>query len=199
MATYRAVSIYHKEAGDTRGDAVAWLALLSPANKPGGRHFQAYRNKRTALLQAGLIFIELDYLHHQPPTVAVPTYPDEAESTCCRIMIIDPQPDWLHGAGHVYSIHVDERLPMLTIPLKADDVIRFDFDAPYQQTYESLFFGDEVDYRLLPHAWQRYSPDDQARILSRLLAIRQAGENIQRPAAPANPLSLEEALQRWHR
>jgi hypothetical protein len=197
LATYRAIGIYQKASNDTRGDAVAWLELLSPANKPGGRHFAAYREKRTALLQAGLVFIELDYLHHQAPTIAVPVYPEHAASSCYRILIIDPRPDWLNGAGLVYPIHVDEPLPTLNIPLNAEDVIQFDFDAPYQQTYEGLFFGDEIDYATLPQMWEHYSTDDQARILSRLLALRNGGAVTQRPPISIKPLSLTEAQQRW--
>lgn len=195
LATYRAIGIYQKSDDAVRGDAVAWIELLSPANKPGGRHFTAYREKRTALLQAGLVFIELDYLHHQPPTVAVPIYPDAPESSCYRILMIDPRPDWIHGDGRVYAIHVDEPLPTLTIPLNAGDTLRFDFDAPYQQTYEGLFFGDNVDYAELPIAWTRYSPDDQAQILSRLLDIRDGTNDT--PPRPIQPLSLTDALQKW--
>ncbi len=199
LATYRAVGIYQKTAGDARGDAVAWLELLSPANKPGGRHFTAYRDKRTALLQAGLVFVELDYLHQQPPTVAVPAYPDQPGSSCYRILIIDPRPDWLHGEGYVYPIRVDDRLPALSLPLTGSDRLRFDFDAPYQQTYETLFFGDAVDYTILPQAWEFYSADDQARILSRLLAIRAAGDTLEGPPGPIDTLPLPEALHNWNR
>jgi hypothetical protein len=171
---------------------VAWLELLSPANKPDGRHFATYRDKRTALLQAGLVFIELDYLNHQGLTVAVP------ERSCYRIVIIDPRPDWLSGEGRVYPIHVDEKLPTLDIPLNAGDILSFDFDAPYQQTYEGLFFGDEVDYSVLPPAWERYSPDDQARILLRLLTIRDKGIDAQRSPEAIDTLPLAEAQQRWN-
>ena len=195
FAAYRAVGIYEKAAGDTRGDAVAWIELLSPTNKPGGRHAVTYRDKRTALLQAGLVFIELDYLHHQPPTVAVPAYPHEPDSTPYRIIVIDPRPDWLSSSGRLFPVSIDEKLPTVDIPLNGADVIAFDFDAPYQQTFESLFFTDEVDYTALPVEWARYSTDDQARILTRLLALRDAGAGS--PPTPLEPLPLADALQRW--
>ncbi|NDJ53556.1 MAG: DUF4058 family protein [Chloroflexi bacterium] len=194
LATYRAVGIYQKTPGDARGDAVAWLELLSPANKPGGRHFSPYRDKRTALLQAGLVFVELDYLHHQSPTVAVPTYPEQAGSSAYRILVIDPRPDWLQAAGRVYPIHVDEALPTVPIPLNDGDQLDFDFDKPYQQTYEALFFGDEVDYSELPPGWDDYSPVDQARILSRLLVVRDGKTG--RPG-PIDRLPLQEAWKQW--
>jgi len=199
LATYRAVGIYQKTADDQRGDAVAWLELLSPANKPDGRHFAAYRDKRTALLQAGLVFIELDYLHHQPPTIAVPHYPVAAESSAYRILLIDPRPDWLAAEGRVYPVNVDEPLPTLAIPLNDGDALHVNFDAPYQQTYQALYFGDGVDYSYLPPAWERYSPDDQRRILSRLLFIREAGAAEDTPPQPITPLDLDSALEQWQR
>lgn len=201
LATYRAVGIYRKAEStetDARGEAVAWLELLSPTNKPGGRHFAAYREKRVALLQAGLVFIELDYLHHQPPTIAVPPYPEQPESSPWRIVVIDPRPDWLHGQGRVYPARVDEPLPVVRIPLNAGDVLNFSFDAPYQQTFEALFFGDGIDYSVLPPDWSRYRADDRARILSRLLAIRDNEGLTETTPEPVSVLSLEAALARWH-
>jgi len=193
LATYRAIGIYQKTSDDSRGDAVAWLELLSPANKPNGRHFTSYRDKRTALLQAGLVFIELDYLHHQPPTI---TLPPTADRSPFRILIIDPRPDWLRGDGRVYAIHVDDPLPTLTIPLNAGDSIDFNFDAPYQQTFTGLFFGDEVDYAQLPTAWGSYSSTDKARILSRLLSLRDKG--LTDVPQPITYETFDTAMTRWN-
>lgn len=197
LATYRAVGIYQKTEGNRRGDPVAWLELLSPTNKPGGRHFAAYRDKRTALLQAGLVFVELDYLHHQPPTVAAPPYPDAPNSSCFRVVVIDPRPDWLQAEGRVYPIGVDQPLPTLPIPLNGGDVLHFDFDAPYQQTYTGLFFGDDVDYSERPVEWARFRGDDQARILSRLLALRHGEVSGAYPPPEVSLLSLAAANRRW--
>ena len=195
---YRAIGIYQKTANDARGDAVAWLELLSPANKPGERHFAAYRDKRTALLQAGLVFIELDYLHQQAPTVAAPIYSTATDSTPYRVVVINPRPDWLSGQGRVYAIGMDARLPTVDIPLNAGDLLHFDFDAPYQQTYAALFFGDDVDYRKLPTDWDKYHADDHAKMLTRLLAIRDAAANLGDAPAPLEPLALTVAMERWH-
>ncbi len=192
IATYRAIGIYQKDTQDNRGEAVAWIELLSPANKPGGRHFAPYHDKRTALLQAGLVFVELDYLHHQPATVAVP-----AGSSPYRILVIDPRPNWLQGEGRIFPIYIDEKIPTLAIPLNAGDVFQFDFDAPYQQTYEALFFGDEINYNNLPPSWERYEADDQAQILSRLLHIRNNPPEEGTPPQPIERLSLETARQQW--
>lgn len=197
LATYRAIGIYEKANDSANNDAVAWLELLSPANKSGGRHAKTYRDKRTALLQAGLVFIELDYLHQQAPTVAAPIYPEQNDSSCYRIVLIDPRPTWLDGQGSIYPIHVDQKLPTVDIPLNAGDTIRFNFDAPYQQTYENLFFGDAVDYARLPLHWDSYSQDDQARILSRLLSIRSIGNALEKSPQTIPTRSLNEALSQW--
>jgi len=69
---YSAVAIYQRH--QPHGDLVAWIELLSPTNKPLGRHFDAYRAKRQMLLQAQLVFVEIDLLHESPPTVNVPSY-----------------------------------------------------------------------------------------------------------------------------
>ncbi len=197
FASYRAIGVYETLGSKGRGDAVVWIELLSPSNKPGGRHSATYRDKRTALLQAGLVFIELDYLHHQPPTVAIPAYPDAPNSTCYRIVMIDPRPDWLRSDGQVYPIRTDEPLPTINMPLNGRDSIAFDFDAPYQQTFTALFFGDEVDYTRLPVAWERYSASDQARILTRLLVVRQDGLDDSQEAKALTPLPLADALKQW--
>ncbi|MEM6282063.1 MAG: DUF4058 family protein [Chloroflexota bacterium] len=155
IATYRAVGVYKKTSDGTRGDAVAWLEVLSPTNKPGGRHDAAYRDKRTALLQAGLVFIELDYLNNQQPTIAAP------DPGTYRILVIDPRPDWLSGRGRVYPVQIDRTLPIVNIPLNVGDLLQFDFDAPYQQTYTSLFFGDTIDYIHLPEEFEKHDTDDE--------------------------------------
>lgn len=91
---------------------------------------------------------------------------------------------------------VDAPLPTLTIPLNAGDALSFDFDAPYQQTYETLYFGDMVNYLSLLAAWSHSSADDQARILTRLLDVRARAAAGQRPA-PLPTLPLTEAQRLW--
>jgi hypothetical protein len=69
LSPYRAVAIYEYIVGDPlRGEPVAWIELLSPSNKPGGQDASYYRDKRLKLLQSGVVFVELDYLHESSPT-----------------------------------------------------------------------------------------------------------------------------------
>lgn len=194
--TYRAIGIYRKSGTGAGNQIVAWIELLSPSNKPGGRHHQIYQEKRKVILQSGLVFVEIDYLHHQLPTIAVPAYPDHAGSSPYRILMINPRPHWLDAVGQVYPFHVDDPLPTLDIPLGVEDMLHFDFNAPYQHTIADLISPESVDYAALPAAWGRYSKDDKARILSRLLALRSDGI-VETPAA-VKQLSLDEAWRLWH-
>jgi hypothetical protein len=199
LASYNAVVIYRKQRSGIHGTPVAWLELLSPSSKPQGQHAEIYQHKRTALLQLGLIFIELDYLHQQAPTITTAIYPQQGGSSPYRILIIDPRPNWLQGKGQIYPIAVDEKLPTIELLLNAGDVASLDFDIPFQQTYEALFFGDEVNYAMLPKDWETYSSEDQIRIISRLLAVRKKIANLEeRPSKAVAVSSLNEAFRLWH-
>lgn len=172
---YKAVAVYERGKSPADREPVVWIELLSPSNKPPGRDFQTYRHKREALLQTGLVFVELDYLHHSPPTVSgVIDYtarPDHADARPFRIIVIDPRPAFLDGAGVVHQFAVDEPIPTVTLPLNAGDRLDFAFDAPYQRTFREMFYGNRVDYAALPPAFDRYSPADRTRIVNRLLGV----------------------------
>lgn len=181
---YWAIAIY------TSDTPVTWLELLSPSNKPGGQDAAYYRDKRLKLLRAGMVFVELDYLHHSAPTFKrIATYtPDNANAQASpyRIIVVDPRPTFDDGQVVVYPIGIDAAIAPVNIPLRGDDGLRFDFNAPYQATFEALLYGDVLDYAHLPLQFERYSNTDQARILSRLLAMRdaQASGQVWQPDAP---------------
>lgn len=198
---YQSLAIYPPgRAG--RGKAVAWVELLSPSNKPGGRHFDVYWNKREHLLKNGLVVVEIDYLHQSPPTLAgVMNYRSGASDAYpYRIAVADPRPTLEEGRVYVYEFGVDMPLPTVDIPLNAGDVFQFDFDALYQKMFVEMFYGDEVDYSLLPSNFETYSEADRLRILARMLAVIEAaerGEDLeQADIAPVEGLSLGDALER---
>lgn len=196
---YRSIVLVERdvESGE-RGKAVAWIELLSPSNKPRGRDFETYRSKRELLLQTGLVFVEIDYLHQTPPTFAgVPNYatdnpPEDAQPY--RITVVDPRPEFLEGKGRSRVFGVDETIPTMTIPLSGDDRLDFDFDAPYQMTFEGMLYGNEVDYAQLPLKFENYSRADQTRIVNRMLAVIEASQTgAQLDAilpAPTHPLNV---------
>ncbi len=200
---FRAIAVYEINQHDK---PVAWLELLSPSNKGDSRDAELYRKKRLKIIGNGIVLIELDYLHETPPTFeGLPDYDvrqganDTPDSHPYRIVIIDPRPDVETGQAFLAAFDIDQPIPPMTIPLNAGDVFPFDFGVPYTKTYEEMLYGVElVDYSQLPLNFDRYSPDDQARIAARMLAVIEAakrGENLEtgRPF-PVTLLPLDEAL-----
>lgn len=207
---YRAIGLYELvgKNRDERGDPVAWIELLSPSNKPGGQDYEDYRHKRLKVLQSGLVFVEIDYLHESPPTIAgVTNYrpkdkslPAEPGSHPYRIAVSDPRPDFWDGMAHIHQFDVDDPIPTVSIPLNAGDVLEFDFNRAYQKTFEEMVYGElEVDYSKFPENFGLYSESDQLRIAARMLAVLEAarrGENLEQAptVAKIDGLTLETAL-----
>jgi len=199
---YSAIAIYVQEEGATEGEPVAWIELLSPANKRGGPDTGRYVEKRDTLLQAGLVFIELDYLHETPPTFwGLADYShDEAGASAYRIVVADPLPDEKTGLAYPYEFGVAEPIPTVKIPLRGDDVIDFDFNAAYQKTFVEAYYGDdEVNYAQLPMNFDRYSVVDRAHVVARMLAVlkaaREAVDLEANAPLPVESISLEDGLQ----
>lgn len=199
---YKAILIY--EFKEDLGEPVAWIELLSPSNKPRGRDYNDYRQKRQKLLDNGIVFVEIDYLHETPPTVLpVANYrprnaPPEPGSHPYRISVTDPRPTFAQGQGRIREFDVDDPIPTMTIPLSGEDAIPFDFNRPYQKTFEEVGYGNRVDYRELPINFDRYSPADQTRILRRMLTVLEAaqrGEDLEHAPLPLREeVTLEDAL-----
>ncbi len=202
--THQAVAV----RGHGQSEPVVWIELLSPSNKPGGQDAERFREKRLQLLDAGIVFVELDYLHESAPTIAgTPHYSalvgtDTHEEThAFRIVVIDPRPDLWQAQGRVTEFDVNSAIPTVNIPLGAGDVLAFDFNAPYQNTFSDMLYGWElVDYAQLPRHFERYSQADRARILSLLLAVRAhhaAGDDLETVPLNIVALSLADARARW--
>jgi uncharacterized protein DUF4058 len=205
LSQYTAIGIYEFVRGESeRGEPVAWIELLSPSNKPGGQDATYYRDKRRKLLHSGIVFVELDYLHESNSTfdkVARYTESRESGSHAYRIMVVDPRPVFMEGLAYPAEFDVDDPIPTVEIPLNGEDVLTFDFNAPYQRTFEELFYGIErVDYGQLPLNFDRYSPDDQVRVLARMLAVLKAVRDRvdleQNAPLPVEAVGLDDALSR---
>lgn len=151
---------------------VAIVELLSPSNKPPRDHFEAYHAKRKDALRSGLVLVEIDYLHQQPPTMNLPDYTrSHPDSHPYRIAVFVPRPDIYEGNVHLYEFDVDAPIPAVRIPLGGDDVLTFDFGAPYHKTFEEALYGADVDYSQPPTAFETYLPADRERILQRMRFI----------------------------
>ncbi len=178
---YSAIGIYESVPGRLdRGAPIAWLELLS-SNKPGGRDAQDYVDKRLAVLESGIVFVELDYLHESAPTLpGLPSYRPRRGSPRRRGTRLPdrrdrsaPQPPRRHhprqpirrGRGNPDHVH----------PLSGTDALPFDFGLPYRKTFEETLYGLQlVDYGELPQHFDRYSAADQRRIALRMLAVAEA-------------------------
>lgn len=203
IAQPRAIGVYtYQQRPDVLGELVGWLEFLSPSNKPTGQDASYYRAKRLELLKKGLVFIELDYLHNTPPTFdTIPPYrlvrkgiPDDFVGHPYRIVMMDTRPSLQEGMAKVSEFDVDSPIPSLNIPLNRGDSLIFNFDEAYQKTFDDGLYGDLVDYSTLPDDMVRYSPNDQARILTRLCHIR---EKIIYPPNELTLLPISNAWALW--
>ncbi|MFN8490597.1 MAG: DUF4058 family protein [Caldilineaceae bacterium] len=200
------IAVYRIETrGRERGQPVAWLELLSPSNKGGSEDAELYREKRSKILHSGVVFVEIDYLHESGATLGrVANYrirrnqPALSTAHPYRIAVIDPRPNFAQGQAYINEFDVDTVVPTVMIPLNGEDVLHFDFNVPYQKTFEETLYGLElVDYSQLPLRFERYSPADQARVVNRMLTVMNAvrqGKDLESGPFPVEALPLEEAL-----
>lgn len=172
--------IYQAGEGSILGRPITRVELLSPANKPGGSHYEQYMVKRWETLRSGLRLVEIDYLHQTPPVIHnLPDYSRGMEGALPYVILVsDPRPTFEQGKTDVYAFGVDDPLPVINVPLAGADVVRVEFGTVYDHTLaSSRFFRMVVDYAQEPAAFERYSPADQEQIRQRLATIRkQAAE-----------------------
>ena len=183
-------------------EPIAWIELLSPTNKGDTKDARTYYGKRWALLESGIVFVELDYLHETSPTFDnLPDYTQgDIASQAYHILVLDSRLDLRQGPVELEEFGVDMPPRLMTIPLNGRDKLEFDFAVAYQKTFEETRYGfePELDYHTLPLNFDRYSRSDQERIVARMLAIikaEQAGIDLEANAPlPTETLSLEEGL-----
>src|SRR5262249_16613784 len=116
-----------------------------------------------------------------------------------RIVVIDPRPTLSKGIARLYEFDVDTPIPTPMIPLNGKDILKFDFGAPYQKTFEESLYGLEfVDYSQFPEDTLSYSPPDHWGIARRILAVNRAfhaGHSLDNPPLPLEAIDLEAALE----
>jgi len=198
---YSAIVIRERETENA--EPIAWIELLSPTNKGDRKDARTYYGKRWALLESGIVFVELDYLHETPPTFEnIPDYTrGKNGSQPYRILVLDSRLDFRQGPVELEEFGVDTPPLPLNIPLNGTDKVKIDFAAVYQTTFEEARYGysPDLDYHQLPTHFDRYSLSDQERIVARMLAIikaEQAGVDLETNAPlPTETVSLEDGLQ----
>jgi hypothetical protein len=166
---YGAVAVYeYIPRKRDRGEPVAWIELLSPANKGKSEDAATYTQKRHTILESGIVFIEIDYLHETPPTfprlanysLQLPNGNNRSanhrQAHPYRLIVLDPRPDLRKGQAYLAEFDVDDPIPTMPIPLNAGDQLHFDFGLPYRKTLEEELYGLEFfDYRALPQRFNR--------------------------------------------
>jgi hypothetical protein len=161
-----AVAIRRVEANNI-GQAVTWIELLSPTNKPGGSGYNQYLEGRENTLRSSIALVEMDYLHQSESVIgAIPSYPDrEPGAYPYHIAVTNPRPNLREGRLQVYGFSVDASMPVISIPLAETDTFTLDFGKVYHQTYASLSaFSRRVDYEREPEHFETYTAEDQAHI-----------------------------------
>jgi hypothetical protein len=164
---FTAAAIHELDDDLSVGDAVTWIELLSPTNKPPGPGYGQYREKRYAALNSGIVLVEIDYLHESRAVLIdrVPSYPDgDPDAHAYSIVITDPRPTPREGELAVYGFDVDTTMPVLAIPLSGKDSVKLDFGALYSTTFGVSVLWQSADYEQLPERLETYREDDQRRI-----------------------------------
>jgi hypothetical protein len=167
-----AVLIYDIRGKNLLGQPVCRIELLSPANKPPQSHHLSYLAKREETLRSGVALIELDYLHQQASVLAdfahlgLASYP-QAGSYPYTILVNDPYPSPEESILQVFGFGVDEVPPLIPIPLAQGEKLPFDFGAVYQHSFSlDRYVHMALDYEQPPSKFERYHPQDQAKILA---------------------------------
>ncbi|MBC8099266.1 MAG: DUF4058 family protein [Armatimonadetes bacterium] len=158
---------------------ITWIELLSPTNKPDGSGYSQYAVKRANLLRAGIVLIEIDYLHETiSPVPVVPSYPDhESDAYPYTITVTDPRPTLNSGQMQVYGWRVDEPLPTIVLPLALGDApAALALNPVYDKTFTSVSgFWARIDYAQLPANFDAYDGVDQARIQALMHTVQTSG------------------------
>jgi len=144
---------------------ITWIEMLSPSNKLPSQTFYDYQFKRKQLIDAGVCFIELDFIHTQPPTFYhVEAYTDGGYPYHLSVSV--PRPTIQEGTITMYHFGVADKIPTIDIPLEGDDTHIFDFNAAYQKTFVESSYGLELDYHDLDLS--TYLERDRQYILKRI-------------------------------
>lgn len=168
----RAIVVRKLSGQSTLGTPVLRIELLSPSNKPGGSHYSAYRSRRIEAIESNIPLVEIDYLHESvSPIVGLPPYPQHEKSYPYYIAIHDNRPSWKEGYTTVYGFPVGQAIPALTLPLDGKNSIEFDFDSPYQHTFERGRWAQLIQMNNAPERFDTYSPTDSKIIEAQIAAI----------------------------
>lgn len=172
---YMRIAIRRVIGGKIPGKPLTYIELLTSASKPEGIHYRRYMAARKEVIESGLWLVEIDFLHETSPLFAdFPSYRNEDVGAYpYTIDVSRHNSAFEHGAIERHPVAVDWALPVFYIPLDAADKALLDFDEVYNDLFEShRLFRIVVDYEQDPINFDRYVPEDQAKIRALLEDIR---------------------------
>lgn len=148
---------------------ITWIELLSPTNKLPNHVFYDYQFKRDDIVKSGICYIELDFIHTQPPTSQKITQYQQGGFPFHGIVMI-PRPTIQEGHILLYHFGIADKIPTITIPLDGEDTHLFDFNMVYQKIFLEASYGLTIDYADL--SLKTYSDSDREYIRQRISSLQ---------------------------
>lgn len=114
--TQRSIRIVEPDSGNR---IISAIEFLSPSNKVGAEGRKDYQRKRTELFDAGVSLVEIDLIRRGRPNLAIAmsAIPPKYRTTY-RVCVVR---GWQLSRAFVYRISLQQRLPVVAIPLRQND------------------------------------------------------------------------------
>jgi Protein of unknown function (DUF4058) len=117
------------------------IEVLSPKNKRTGEGRNAYEKKRRMILESATHLVEIDLLR---AGTAMPILGQRSPSAYRILVSRSPQ----RPAADLYSVTLQQPLPIVPIPLKAEESdVLLDLQAAVDRVYEEARYSIRIDYQ----------------------------------------------------
>ncbi len=127
------------------GRIVTAIEVVSPANQVEGAGRRAYLRKRAEFVRSDASLVEVDLVRAGNWVTMLDEYlVPETFHTTYRVSVRRSAPD---AKGELYPIRLDERLPVIPIPLRAGEPdALIDLQALIDRVYQNGGYVEETDY-----------------------------------------------------
>lgn len=128
---------------------VTVIEVLRRANKVAGPGQDLYQKKQRECKAGGVNLVEIDLLRAGSWVLSVAEdFVPASHRTTYRVCVFRAGARWL---GEIYRAPLDERLPVIKIPLRAsDEDVPLDLQALIDQCYRNGVYDEEIDYQAEP-------------------------------------------------
>jgi len=142
-ATEKYLEIIDRESGNR---VVTVIEFLSPSNKTPGPNRDQYRRKQRDVCSSEANLVEIDLIRAGVHTLAFPL--DYLEAPRLPAYLACVRRATQHDTAEIYSMPLQERLPILRIPLRPTDAdIPLDLQVLIAQCYRNGAYEDTLSYR----------------------------------------------------